>query len=219
VEFGGGGREIPRVLLCPASCGGRLRRHDRYVRSFEGKPIEIQVLQCSRCGASQACLFDFLVPGSGLAPESIGEDAARYLAEEKSYEQAGWEASEDEGESSKNRIFRAVERLCHKVNWIAEYVERQDLKPGESLWKRKEPEPPPGEWTDVFRARGPEKRKALSQLRAVLGKYMRMTGKQMKKAIAELHRASMQLAAPFSLLTRSERQRLSAPKNVRYGIM
>lgn len=218
MEFGGLGKEIPHDLACPQCQVGRLHRHDDFLRPFEGKQIRINVLRCSKCGKSQACLFDFLVPCSADTPEALGEQAARYLTEEKSYEQAGWESSQEEGEGQRSQIFRVIESLCRKHNWIVAYLEKLQLKPAESLWKRKEPEPEE-ECPNAHKARSPEKRKRLNQLRAALGRYMRMSGVAMAAAIAALQQAAMLLTAPFSLLTRTEVRRLSAPKKVRYGSM
>lgn len=212
MEFGGEGKPIPSCLPCPVCAGGVLHRHGHYLKPFQGSQIRIEVLQCyGGCGTSQSCQFDFLAPGSENEPESLSELASVYLSEEKSYDHVGWETSENESDGHRNLVFTVIERLCAMVEWITSFIEKERLKPAQSLWKRKKQEPEEA-CPNAVRARTDGKRKKLNQLRDALGKYMRDKRKTMGEVIMELHRAAMQQAEPISLLTRAEAPRLLVPK-------
>jgi hypothetical protein len=177
------------------------------------------VLQCTKCGGSQSCLFELLVPHSVHSPEYTGRLVATYLSEEKSYDAVGWEESADEGEGRRNLVYRAVKRLCEKQEWITSFVERRGLKTGESMWRRKEPEPEE-DCANAEKAKNETKRNALNQVKRALVKLLQIIKEEkMETAIEELHRASMLLAEPFSLLTWAEAPRMSVPKMRRYGIV
>jgi len=225
VEFGGGGKEIPRCPPCPSCIDGRLQRHGHYFREYQGKEIRIEVLKCSSCPKSHSCQFDFLVPHSQSTAEELGELAEKYLTEETSYDRVGWEVEEEEGEGHRSQAFGVVERLCENREWIRSFVEKQLMRPGETLWRRKQPEAVEEDagaeeaCPNAWKAWKEEKKQALSQLSETLKRYAQSTGKRMAKVIEEMHMASMLLSTPFSLLTCAECPRLSAPKKRRYGSM
>ncbi|MCI0564640.1 MAG: hypothetical protein MN733_39735 [Nitrososphaera sp.] len=194
-----------------------MHRHDHYFKTFQGSRIRIEVLQCyGGCGKSQSCQFDFLAPGSKNDSETLSELASVKLSEEKSYDQVGWEMSEDESEGHRHLVFAVIERLCAMVEWITSFIEKERLKPAQSLWKREIGPHEPSR--DAPRARTEGKRKKLNQLKEALGRYMRDSGKTMKEVILELHRVAMQQVEPFSLLTRAEAPRLLVPKSTGYEL-
>lgn len=219
MEFGGEGKPIPSCMACPLCKRGLLHRHDHYFKSCQGSQIRIEVLRCyGGCGKSQSCQFDFLVPGSKNDAELLSKLAASYLTEEKSYDRAGWETYEEETEGHRSLVFSVVERLCWMVEWIISFVEKERLRPGESLWKRKEPAPEEIH-PNALKARTEEKRKKLNQLRGTLDKHMRESGKKMEEVIVSLHEICMQQVEPFSLLTWAETPRLLVPKTRRYALL
>jgi hypothetical protein len=159
-------------------------------------------------------LFDFLTPHSQSSAIAFGELIAKYLSEETSYEKVGWTTSDEEGKGHRNKVFNAINQMCKNGEWITSFVEREHQKSGESLWRRKEPEPDE-ECPNAPKARIAGKRTALKQLRAALEKYMRIGDLTMEIVIGELHGASMLLATPFSLLTQAKAPKMSAPKMMR----
>lgn len=208
VECGGQGEAIPSGLPCPDCRGkpiGRLRKHAYYLRSFEDiekVKIELRItrLRCSKCKKSHACLFAFLVPHSKYSAESLGKLVTSYLFEGKSCERVGWEVSLEEGKGHIHLVHSLMERLCRKQDWITGFVEKQVLRQGESLWKRKEPEPEK-ECDSGRRVRSAEKRAALNKVRVALMKFGESTGQALEAVVGILHQCSMQLNAPFSLLS------------------
>lgn len=213
MEIGGQGEEIPSGLpcpVCPSKPSGRLRKHAYYLRSFKsfksvngnGK-IKITRLRCSKCKKSFACLFPCIVPHSSYSAEALGELVTPYFFEDKSCEQIGWEASGEEGEGHRHLVHRLVEGLCQKEDWIAGVAEKQVLKQGESLWRRKEPEPEEA-CGNVGRVRSQKKRAALNRVKTALMKFRDSTGQALEAIISLLHELSMELRAPFSLLSQAK---------------
>lgn len=211
MECGGGGKDIPSCLPCPdcrVKPAGRLWRHGSYLKSFisvDASNISIRILRlcCSICTVTHACLFPCLVPGSSHSGEALGELITPYFFVEKSCERLGWEASPEEGKGHRQMVYRMVERLCQKREWIERFVEKQVQGSGESLWQRKEPEREE-ECPNAKKVRTKEKRAALTRVRALLEKLREQSGKEVGKLVGFLHEASMQLRAPFSLLSRAK---------------
>ena len=219
MEFGGEGREIPHGLSCPKCPGkrrGRLWRHGQYERGFRSKSWELQKIQilrlrCSKCGKSQACLFDFLVPYRQYSAEALGELVWPYLVEEEmTYEEYEW-GSED-GRGHRNLVFKVIERLCQMYVWLAGQVERDRLRPGESLWKRMAPE----SWKGCINARKAKTEGKEAELNHV-SEALRKCKKQARteeggRTVGILQRLAMTLPAPFSLLTGARALELYAPQ-------
>jgi hypothetical protein len=217
VENGGEGREIPRDLRCPRCPGkdhGRLWRHGHYERflrskSCELQPIQILRLRCSKCGKSQACLFDFMVPYRQYSAEALGELVWPYLSKKQmTYEEFEW-ASED-GKGHRNLVFTVLERVCQMCVWLVGQVEKRSLRPGESLWGRQEPEPR-AESANAWKARKAGKEAALNQVAGALMKFKKHSGAAgMGKVFGILQCVGMVLPAPLSLLTGAKVFRLYA---------
>ncbi|MGH2506528.1 MAG: DUF6431 domain-containing protein [Ktedonobacteraceae bacterium] len=208
MSCGGEGLEIPSGLRCPNCPGpvaGWLWILAYYLRSFKdftGTDIRIKItrLRCSKCRVTHACLFPCLVPHSSYSAEALGQLATSYFFEEKSYEKLGWETSEDEGEGHRHLVYELVARVCRKQDWVAGFVEREAQSAGESVWRRKEPEPLK-ECVNAYKARSKAKRAALGNVRALLLKFREGCKQEMEALIGILHQVSMQLKAPFSLLS------------------
>ena len=209
VEIGGEGKEIPTGLLCqdcPAKPAGRLRKHANYLRSLTlavgGDRIVLKItrLRCSKCKVTHACLFPCLVPHGGYSTQAVGQVAAQYLSEDKSYEQVGWERSAEEGEGHRHLVYRTIEHLCQRAEWIIGMAEKQQLNKGESLWRRKEPDPEEP-CSNARKARSKEKAAALNLVKAAVKKFKDSTGEALEAVISSLHEMSMQLRAPFSLFS------------------
>lgn len=208
VECGGQGEKIPSGLPCPDCTSkpvGRLRKHAYYLRSFEDiekVKIELRItrLRCSKCKKSHACLFSCLVPYSSYSADSLGKLVTPYFFEDKSCERIGWEVSITGQKGHRNLVYRLVQRLCQKQDWITGFVEKQVLGRGESLWKRKEPEPEK-ECDSGRRVRSAEKKAALNKVKAALMKFGESAGGALETVVGLLHQGSMQLSAPFSLLS------------------
>lgn len=208
VECGGEGEKIPSGLPCP-DCGGspcgRLRKHAYYVRSFEDiEKVKIKLtilrLRCSKCKKSHACLFPCLVPHSRYSADSLGKLVTPYFFEDTSCERIGWEVSIEGNKGHRHLVYRLLERLCQKQDWITGFVEKQVLKRGESLWKRKEPEPEE-ECDSASRVRSAEKKEALNKVKAALMKFRESSEPALEAVVSLLHQGSMQLSKPFSLLS------------------
>lgn len=209
VELGGEGKEIPTSLPCP-DCQtkpvGRLRKHANYLRGFTlavgGGRIKVKItrLRCSKCKVTHGCLFECLVPHSRYGAEALGRLATQYLFEDKSYEEIGWEKSAEEGEGHRHLIYSLVERLCRKEDWISAQAEKQVLKRGESLWRRKEPEPEEP-CKNAGKARSEKKAAAMNRVKAAVKKFKEGTGQALETVVGSLHQISMQLSAPFSLFS------------------
>lgn len=220
MECGGGGKEIPRCLPCPDCSGkpvGRLWKHGSFLRSFKsvagGKvAIWIRRLCCSKCEATHACLFPCLVPGSSHSAESLGKLVTSYFFEKKSCEQLGWEASGEEGEGHKHLVHGVVEGVCEKEERLERLVEKEVQKSGESLWKRKEPEPEVA-CPNAKKVRSAEKKAKLTRMRAVLEKLREQSGREVETLVSFLHERSMQMRAPFSLLSRAKVRVFMSPQN------
>lgn len=143
------------------------------------------------------------MPHSSYSAEALGALATRYFFEDKSCERIGWETSGDEGEGHRHLVYRLVERLCQKEDWIAGMAEKQVLKQGESLWRRKEPEPEVS-CGNARRVRSKTKKAAMNRVKAALIKFRESTGQAIETAVGLLHEFSMQLSAPFSLLSQAK---------------
>jgi len=141
-----------------------------------------------------------LVPHSRYSADALGELATQYIFEDKSYDGIGWERSAEEGEGHRHLIFRLVERLCQKGDWITTVAEKQVLKKGETLWKRKEPEPAEA-CVNADKARSREKKAAMNRVKAAVTKFRESTGQALEAVMSSLHEMSMQLRAPFSLFS------------------
>ena len=165
--------------------------------------LRILRLRCSRCKKSHACLFPCLVPHSSYSAKALGELVVRYFFEDKSCEAIGWEASSEEGEGHRHLVYRLVEGLCRKEDWIARVAEKQVLEQGESLWKRKEPEPEEA-CSNARRVRSETKKAAMNRVKAALMKFRESTGQALETIVSSLHEVSMQLSAPFSLLSQAK---------------
>lgn len=225
MEFGGEGREIPRDLMCPNCTGnqaGRLWRHGWYERFFKSelselKPILILRLRCSKCGGSQACLYDFLVPYRQCSAELLGGLVWRYLLDgEMVYEEYEW-ASAD-GKGHRNLVFTVIEKLCQVYAYLGRYVAEAGLRPGESLWERAEPEPD-AECANSSKAKKEGKRVKLNQVAAVLMRFKRQSGRDgAGNVFGFLQRAGMRLRLPISLLTGAKVVRLYAPHSLECGL-
>jgi len=221
VEFGGEGREIPHDLKCPRCPGkdrGRLWRHDQYERFFRSyscdlRPIQILRLRCSKCGKSQACLFDFMVPYRQYGAEELGELVWPYLSGKKiTYEEFEWDSKD--GKGHRNLVFTVIERMCLMFSWLVGQVEKQSLRPGESLWRRQEPEPR-AKSANAWKAIKAGKEAALNQVAGALMKLKRQSGAEgMGEVVEILQLAGMSLPAPISLLTAAKVLRLSAPQSL-----
>lgn len=218
VICGGEGKEIPSGLPCPEprslSCR-LLQKLGRYVRSFKTSDgvkvqISIQRLYCPGCGVSHACLFPCLIPGSGYAAETLGELVVPYLFERKSYEEIGWEMEEEEGQGHKHLVHSVLERLLEKLDWILSFVEKQALRYGGSLWRRKNPERP-NEAEEPFKVKSKEKNEALKSLKTALMKFGERSGQKMEKLVCQLHAEAMQSREPVSLLARPRCALVNAP--------
>lgn len=167
-----------------------------------GDQIKVRItrLRCSKCNVTHACLYPCLVPHSRYSAEAVGELATQYLSEDKSYEQVGWEKSADEGEGHRHLVYRTIERLCQRAEWIIGMSEREQLKQGESLWRRKKPEPE-DPCLNARKARSKEKAEALDRVKAAVKKFRDTTGGALEGVVGSLHEMSMQLLAPFSLFS------------------
>lgn len=207
MECGGEGEKIPSGLPCPdcpSKPAGVLRRHDYYLRNFKTDVVDTKIkitrLCCSKCRITHACLFPCLIPHSRYSAEYVGKLVAPYFVEQKSCEQIGWEGTEEEGEGHRHLVHEKVTRICEKQDWIANVAEKEEQKSGESLWKRKEPEPE-GECPNGRKVKSEGKKKALTRVRAALVKLRERTGQELEALIGLLHETSMQLSAPVSLLS------------------
>jgi hypothetical protein len=211
VECGGQGEEIPSGLPCPDCSSkpyGRLRKHGYYLRNFQSIErskilLTILRLRCSKCKKSHACLFPCLIPHSSYSADALGKLVIRYFFEDKSYERIGWEASAEEGEGHRHLIYRQVARLCLKQDWITGFAQKQVLRKGESLWKAKKPKPEE-ECDSARRVKSQKKRAAMNKVKAAVMRFRESTGQALEKVVGVLHQASMQLRAPFSLLSEAK---------------
>lgn len=218
VEFGGEGREIPHDLKCPECRGvkaGCLWRHTWYERFFrnefrELKPIRILRLRCSKCGKTQACLFDFLVPYRQYSPELLGEHIWPYLLDGlMTYEEFEWNSAD--GKGHRNLVFTVIEQLCHMYVWLAEQVVKGSFKPGEPFFRRSEPEPD-ARCVNAGKARTERKAEGLNQVAWALMRFKKQSGTEgAGKVLGLLQRAGMRLSAPVSLLTGAKVLKLYAP--------
>ena len=84
-------------------------------------------------------------------------------------------------------------RLCEKEDWIAGVAEKQALKQGQSLWRRKEPEPEVA-CGNARRIRSEKKKAAMNRVKAVLIKLRKRTGQAHETGVSLLHGISMQLS-------------------------
>lgn len=234
VKFGGEGRVIPSALKCPdcaRSRGGRLWRHGWYERFFiselgQKNLVRILRLRCSKCRASHACLYDFMVPYRQYGAELLGLLAWKYLIEKvMTYEEFEWELTEAEGDEKGHRhlVFDVIERLCQVYSWLVGQVEKANLRVGESLWKRDEPEPEK-DCVNGWKAKRVEKREALNQVARALTKFRRLCCDEDfvvdgGRVIGILQRAGMNLPLPFSLLTGVKVLRLYAPQSLECKLM
>jgi hypothetical protein len=194
-----------------------LWRHGSFLRSFEsvaGSKIPIWILRlcCSNCEATHACLFPCLVPGSSYSAESLGKLVGPYFFEKKSCDGLGWESRLEEGEGHRHLVHKVVDGICEKQERIESFVEKEVQKSGESLWKRKEPEPETP-CPNAKKARTERKKAALTRLRAVLEKFREQSGREVETLVSFLHETSMQLRAPFSLLSRAKVRVFVSPQN------
>lgn len=211
VECGGQGEEIPTGLPCPgcrSKPGSCLWKHGYYLRIFisigeSETKIKITRLRCPLCNKTYSCLFPCLVPHSSYSTDSLGKLVTPYFFEDKSCAQIGWEASDGEGEGHRHLVHSLVERLCEQLDWITSFVEKQTQRQGESLWRRKEPEPE-AECSNARRVKSKEKKAALTRVKAVLMKFKENSEHRIENLVCVLHRAGLQLRAPFSLLTRAK---------------
>lgn len=221
MEFGGEGLEVPRDLKCPRCPGkdaGRLWRHGEYERYFKSyscdlRPIQILRLRCSKCGKSQACLFEFMVPYRQYSAEELGELVWPYLSgKEMKYEEFEW-ASKD-GKGHRNLVFTVIERMCQVFSWLVGQVEKERMKPGESVWRRPETGPPAGS-ANAWKALKVGKEAELNQVAGALTKFKRHSGAVcIGEAVSVLQLAGMRLAAPISFLTGAKELRLYAPQRL-----
>jgi hypothetical protein len=211
VDIGGGGKEIPSGLPCPdcpSRPSGCLRRHAYYFRNFKNLDdikilLKILRLCCSKCKSSHACLFPMLVPRSSYSASALGKLVTPYFFEDKSAEKIGWEASVEEGQGHRHLVQGLVDRLCEKQDWIAGFIEKQIQRAGESLWKRKEPEAEE-QSPNAQKVRSKEKSAALSRVQEMLLKFKESSRHELDSLVEILHQVSMQMKAPFSLLTRAK---------------
>jgi hypothetical protein len=170
-------------------------------------------LRCSKCGGSQACLFDFMVPYRQYGAEGLGELVWPYLSEkDMRYEEFEW-GSED-GKGHRNLAFTVLEQMCRMYVWLVEQVEKESLKPGESLWKRPEPEPQ-AEGANAWKAKKVGKEARLNQVTGALMKFKKHSGvEEFGRVFGVLQRVGMRLPAPISLLTGAKVLRLYAPQSL-----
>lgn len=134
-----------------------------------------------------------------------------YLVErEMTYEEYEW-GSED-GRGHRNLVFTVINRLCQMYIWLVGQVEKDSLRPGESLWSRKEPEPWKG-CINAQKARIEGKEAMLNQVAEALMKCKKHSGtEEVGKIVEILQTAAMRLPAPFSLLTGAKELELYAPQ-------
>ena len=124
----------------------------------------------------------------------------------------GWEASGEEGEGHRHLVHTVIQRICDNEDRIASLVEKEVQKSDETLWRRKEPEPEPeAVCPNAKRARSEEKEAKLTRMRAVLEKFRQESGHEVETLIGFLHKATMQLRAPFSLLSRAKAMVFMSP--------
>ncbi len=225
---------IPSRLSCP-NCvgvrGGRLWRHGWYERFFitelgKKKLIQILRLRCSKCRASHACLYDFMVPYRQYGAELLGLLAWKYLIEKvMKYEEFEWglHAVEADEKGHRHLVFTVIERLCQVYSWLMGQVEKVNLRPGESLWKRPEPEPEK-DCVNGWKAKKAGKEEALNQVARALTRFRRLCGDEDfvidgSSVFGILQRAGMNLPLPFSLLTAAKGLRLYAPQSLECKLM
>jgi hypothetical protein len=133
-----------------------------------------------------------------------------YFFEDKSLEVIGWEASSEEGQGHRHLVHSVVARLTKALDWITNFVEKERLSLGESLWKRKGPEPQE-DFPGADRVRSQEKKDSLTRLKAVLMQFKENSKHEAGELIWKLHSAAMQSREPFSLLTRAKAVIVSTP--------
>lgn len=234
VEFGGEGQAIPSGLMC-SDCagvtGGVLWRHGWYERFFicdlgQKKRIRILRLRCSKCRASHACLYDFMVPYRQYGAELLGLLAWKYLIEKvMTYEEFEWGLPTAEADEKGHRhlVFEVIERLCQVYSWLMGQVEKANLRPGESLWKRPEPMPE-RDCVNGWKAKKAGKEEALNQVARALTKFRRLCCDEDfvidgSGVFGILQRAGLNLPLPFSLLTAAKGLRLYAPQSLECKLM
>ena len=208
VELGGEGKKIPGGLPCPVCTSrpaGALGRHGSYLRTFKSfsgpnQTMSVMRLLCSKCGTSQACLFEHWLPYKRYSSESQAQLVEPYFLEEESYDQLGWQVSTDEGEGHRHLAFTVVARLAEMCEWITSLVERQRHKHEAWLWKREEPEPP-GNCPNAYKAKTAKKQAALNQVKEALVKLKKLSGGKQESMIELLLQIGMGLRTPVSLLT------------------
>jgi len=154
-----------------------------------------------------------MVPYRQYSAEELGERVWPYLSEKQmTYEEFEW-ASEG-GKGHRNLVFTVLERLCQLYVWLVGQVEKESLRPGESLWKRPEPEPP-AKSANAWKARKAGKEAALNQVAGALMKFKKHSGAEgVGKVVGILQRVGMRLPAPISLLTGAKVLRLYAPQSL-----
>jgi hypothetical protein len=154
-----------------------------------------------------------MVPYRRYSAEELGELVWPYLSdEEMRYEEFEW-ASKD-GKGHRNLVFSVIERMCLMFSWLVGQVEKESLKPGESLWKRPEPEPP-GKSANAWKALKVGKEAALNQVAGALVKFRKHIGAEgIGKAVEVLQSLGMSLSEPISLLTGAKALRLYAPQRL-----
>lgn len=158
-------------------------------------------------------MFDFLVPYRQYSAEALGELVWPYLIErEMIYEEFEWDS--EDGKGHRNLAFTVIQRLCQLYVWLVGQVEKDSLRPGESLWEREEPEPQaPG--PNAWKARKAGKEAGLNQVAGALMKFKKGNGVEgAGNVLGILQRLGMRLPAPFSLLTGAKVLKLYATQSL-----
>ena len=154
-----------------------------------------------------------MVPYRQCSAEALGELVWPYLSENRmTYEEFEW-GSED-GKGHRHLVFTVLERLCQMCVWLVGQVEKESLRPGESLWRRQEPEPP-AKSANAWRATKTGKEWGLNQVAGALMKFKKHNGAEgVGQVVGILQRTGMGLPAPLSLLTGAKVLRLYAPQSL-----
>jgi hypothetical protein len=166
-----------------------------------------------------------MVPYRQYGADVLGLLAWKYLIKKvMTYEEFEWGSTAEADEKGhRHLVFTVIERLCQVYSWLMGQVEKANLRPGESLWKRPEPMPEK-DCVNGWKAKKAGKEEALNQVARALTKFRRLCeGEDFLvdggSVFGILQRAGMNLPLPFSLLTAAKGLRLYAPQSLECKLM
>jgi hypothetical protein len=154
-----------------------------------------------------------MVPYRQYGAEELGELVWPYLSDKQTtYEEFEWDSKD--GKGHRNLVFTVIERMCQMYSWLVGQVAKECLKPGESLWRRQEPEPR-AKSANAWKAIKAGKETGLNQVAGALMKLRKRSGAEgIGEIIGSLQYEGMRLPAPISFLTGAKVLMFSAPQSL-----